>query len=248
MALPTGFLMTKFGDYAYWLLGYSLLSLTTLNDITFLYESSYYLQLICMLSVLHIRQIDMNINLCAAVNVLLLFSHPVMYNSLQPLGLQHTSPPCPSPSPSLPKFMFIASVIPSSHLILWCPLLLLPSIFPRIRDFSNESSVCIRWPKYWSFSFSISPSSENSGLISLKIDWFDVLAFQGTLRCSAFFMVQVSQLYVMTGKTITLTLCTFVSRVMPLLFSILSMFVFTFLPRSKCFLISRLQSLSAVIT
>ena len=119
-------------------------------------------------------------------------------------------------SQSLLKFMFIALVKPSSHLILWHPFLLLPSIFPSVRDFSNESIVCIRWPKYWSFSFSISPSSEYSGLISLKIDWFDVLAVQGTFRSlfqhhslkasilqpSAFFVVQLSQLYMTTGKTI----------------------------------------------
>ena len=130
---------------------------------------------------------------------------------------------------SLPKFMFIVSVIPSSHLILWCPLFPLPSIFPSIRDFSNESSFRIRWPKYWSFS--ISPSTEYSGLISLKIDWFDPLAVQGTFRSllqhhslkasilwhSAFFMVQLSQLYVTTEKTTQ----TFVGRVMSLLFNTL---------------------------
>ena len=117
---------------------------------------------------------------------------------------------------SLPKFMSIASVMPSSHLILWCPLLLLPSVFPKIRDFFSELSVSIRWPKYWSSSFSISPSSEYSGLISLKIDWFDFLTVQGTFRSllyhhslkasilwsSAFLTVQLSQLYVTTGKTI----------------------------------------------
>ena len=127
---------------------------------------------------------------------------------------------------SLPKFMFIASVMPSSHLILWHPLLLLPSIFSSIRDFSNESAVLIRWPKYWSFNFSISPSSKYSGLISLKIDWFDFLAVQGTLRSllqhhslnalilrhSTFFMVQLSQLYMTTGKTIALTMWTFVGE------------------------------------
>ena len=116
---------------------------------------------------------------------------------------------------SLPKFMSIALVMPPSHLILWCPLLLLPSVFPSIRDFSNESAVRIRWPKYWSFSINISPSNKYSGLISLRIDWFDHLAVQGTLMsllqhhnskasilwCSAFFMVQVSQQYVTTGKT-----------------------------------------------
>ena len=128
---------------------------------------------------------------------------------------------------SLPKFMFIASVILSSHLIPWCLLLLLPSIVPSTRDVSNELSVHIRWPKYWSFSFSSSPSNEHSGLISFKIDWFDSLAIQGTFRsflqhhsskasilwCSAFFMVQLSLPYVTTGKTIVLTIQTFVGRV-----------------------------------
>ena len=136
-------------------------------------------------------------------------------------------------SRSLPKFLSIALVIPSSHLILWCPLFLLPSIFPSIRDFSNELAVCIKWPKYWSFSFSISPSNEYSGLISLKIDWFDLLAVQGIFRSllqhhsskasilwlSAFLTVQPSQLYMTTGKTIALTIQTFVGRVMSLLLS-----------------------------
>ena len=131
-------------------------------------------------------------------------------------------------SQSLPKFMSITSMIPSSHLILWHPLLLLPSIFSIIRDFSNELAVRIRWPKYWSFSFSISHSSEYSGLISLKIDWFDLLAVQGNLKSplqhhsskvsiilhSAFFAVQLSQLYVTTRKTIALIIQTFFSRVM----------------------------------
>ena len=159
-------------------------------------------------------------------------------------------------SQSLPKFMSIASVMQSSHLILWCPLLLLPSIFPSIRDFSNEPSVHIRWPKYWSFSFSVSPSSEYSRLISLKIDWFDLLALQGTFRsllqhhsskasilwCSAFFTVQLAQPYVTTGKTTALTIRTFVSRVTSLLFNTLSRFVMAFLPRSNHLLISWLQS------
>ena len=161
---------------------------------------------------------------------------------------------------SLLKFTFIAMVMPSSYLILWCPLLLLPSIFPSIRDFSSESSIHTRWPKYWSFSFSISPSSEYSGLISLKIDWFDLLTVQrtfGSLRhhnleasilwYSAFFLVQLSQLYVTTGKTIALTIQTFVGRVMSLLFNTLSRFVITFLPRSNLFLISWLQSLFSAI-
>ena len=153
---------------------------------------------------------------------------------------------------SLPKFMFIASVMPSSHPVLWSPLLLLPSIFPSISYFSNESSIHIRWPKSWSFSFSINPSSEYSRLISLRIDWFDLLAVQGTFRsllqhhnlkasvlwCSAFFMVQFSQSYVTTGKTIALTVQTFVSRVMSLLFNTLSRFFIAFLPRSNPLLIS----------
>ena len=123
-------------------------------------------------------------------------------------------------SQNLPKFMSIASVIPSRHLILWCPLLLLPSIFPSIRDFSNELAVYIRWPKYWSFSFSISACGEYSGLISLKIDWSDLLAVQGSLRSllqhhnlkasilqhSSLFIVQLSQLYMTTGKNIALTI------------------------------------------
>ena len=159
------------------------------------------------------------------------------------------------------KLMSIQSVIPSSHLILCCPLLLLPSIFPSIRVFSNESVLRIRWPKYWSFSFSISPSNEHSGLISFRIDWFDLLAVQGTLKSllrhhsskasifhhSAFFMVQLSHPYMTTGIIIALTVWTFVGKVMSLLFKTLVKFVIAFLPRSKCFLISWLQSPSAVI-
>ena len=157
--------------------------------------------------------------------------------------------------------MSIASVMPSSHLILWLPLLLLPSIFPSIRDSSNESAVCIRWPKYWSFCFSISHSNEYSGLTSLKIDWFDLLSVQGTLRShlqhhsskasilwhSVFFMVQFSQPYMTTGKTIALTIWKPVGRVMCLLFNTLARFVIAFQPRSSYFLISWLQSPSAVI-
>ena len=157
--------------------------------------------------------------------------------------------------------MSVASMMPSSHLILWFPFLLLSSVFPSIRDFSNESAVHIRWPKYWSISFSISSSSEYSGLISLKIDWFDLLAVQCTLRHllqhysvkasiiwhSAFLMVQLSQSYMTTGKTIALTIQTFVSRVMSLLFNTLSRFVMAFLPRSNHLLISWLQSPFTVI-
>ena len=157
--------------------------------------------------------------------------------------------------------MFFASVMPSSHLILWCPLFLLPSIFPSIRDFSNEMSVHIRWPKYWSFSFSISPSSDYSGLISLKIDWFDLLAVQGAfwsllqhhslkpliLRHSAFVTVQLSQPYGITGKMTALTIQTSVDRVMSLIFNTLSIFAIAFLPRSNRLLISWLQSPFPVI-
>ena len=149
--------------------------------------------------------------------------------------------------------MSIESVMPSNYLILCRSLLLLPSIFPSIGVFSNESALRIRWPKYWSFS--ISPSNEYSGLIFFRIDWFDVLAVQGTLKSllqhhsskasihwhSAFFMVQLSHPYVTTGKTIALTVCTFVVKVMSLLFNTLSMFVIAFLPRSKRLLISWLQ-------
>ena len=151
--------------------------------------------------------------------------------------------------------------MPSSHLILCHPLLLLPSIFHSIGVFSNESVLRIRWPKYWSFSFSISPSNEYSGLISFRMDWFDILAVQGTLksllqhhssqasilRCSAFFIVQLSHPYMTTGKTIASTRWTFVGKVMFLLFIMLSRLAIAFLPRSKCLLISWLQSPSAVI-
>ena len=159
------------------------------------------------------------------------------------------------------KLMSIESVMLSNHLILCHPLLLLPSIFPSIRVFSNESVLRIRWPEYWSFSFSISPSNESSGLISFRMDWLDLLAVQGTLKsllqhhsskasilwCSAFFIVQLSNPYMTTGKTTALTRRTFVGQVMSLLFNKLSRLVITFLPRSKCLLISWLQSPSAVI-
>ena len=162
---------------------------------------------------------------------------------------------------SLLKLMSIESVMPSNHLILCCPLLLLPSIFLSIRVFSNESLLHIRWPKYWSFSFTISPSNEYSGLISFRTDWFHLLAVQGTLksllqhhsskasilRRSAFFIVQLSHPHMTTGNTIALTRLTFVGKVMSLLFNRLSRLVITFLPRSKCLLISWMQSPSAVI-
>ena len=161
-------------------------------------------------------------------------------------------------SQSLLKLMSIESVMPSNHLILCCALLL-PSILPSIRVFSKESVLCLRWPKYWSFSFTISPSNEYPGLISFRMDWLDLLAVQGTLKsvlqhhsskasilwCSAFFIVQVSHPYMTTGKTIALTRQAFPS--LSLLFNMLSRLVITFLPRSKCLLISWLQSPSAVI-
>ena len=151
--------------------------------------------------------------------------------------------------------------MPSNHLILCCPLLLLPSIFPSSRVFSNDSALHIRWPKYWNFSFSICPSNEQPGLIFFWMDWLDFLAVQGTLksllqhhsskasilRCSAFFMVQLSHPYMSTGKTIALTRRTLVGKVISLLFNMLSRLVIAFLPRSKCLLISWLQSPSAVL-
>src|SRR5574339_254712 len=151
--------------------------------------------------------------------------------------------------------------MPSNHLILCRPLLLLLSIFPSIRVSSNESALRIRWPKYWSFSFSISRSSEYSGLISFRMGWLDLLAVQGTLKsllqhhsskasilqCSAFFIAQQSHPYLTTGKTIALTRWTSVGKVMSLLFNMLSRLIIPFLPRSKCLLISCLQSQSEVI-
>ena len=164
-------------------------------------------------------------------------------------------------SRSLLKLMSVESVMPSNHLILCRPLLLLPSIFLSIRVFSSESVLHIRWPKYWSFSFSISPSNNYSGLISFRTDWFELLAVQGTLksllqhhsskvsilRRSASFIVQLSHPFMTTGKTIALTRQTFVGKVMSLLLNMLSRLVITFLPRSKHLLISWLQSPSAVI-
>ena len=164
----------------------------------------------------------------------------------------------------LPEFtqtQVIELVMPSNHIILCHLLLLPPSIFPSIRVFSNESALRIRWPKYWSFSFSIIPSKEIPGLISFRMDWLDLLAVQGTLKsllqhhsskasifqCSAFFTVQLSHPYMTTGKTIALTRRTFVSKVMSLLFNMISRLVITFLSRSKRLLISWLQSPSAVI-
>ena len=156
--------------------------------------------------------------------------------------------------------MSIETVMPSNHLILCCPLLLLPSIFCNIRVFFNELALPIRWLNYWSFSFSISPSNEHPGLIS-RMDWLDLLAVQGTLKsllqhhsskasilwCSAFFMAQISHPYMITGKTIALTIWIFVGKVLSVLFNMLSRLVIAFLPRSRLLLISWLQSPSAVI-
>ena len=164
-------------------------------------------------------------------------------------------------SQSLLKLMSIESVMPSNHLILCHPLILLPSIFPSIRVFSNESALCIRWPKDWSLRFNISPSSEHPGLNSFRMDWLDLLAVQGIPKSllqhwsskasilwhSAFFTVQLSHPYMTTGKTIALTRRTFVGKVMSLLFNMLPGLVITFLPRNKCLLISWLQSPSVVI-
>ena len=164
-------------------------------------------------------------------------------------------------SQSLLKLMSISSLIPCNHLILCRPLLFPPSIFPSIRFFFNETALRIRWPKYWSFSFSISASDEYSGLISFRIDWLDILSVQRTLKSllqhhssrvtvlwhSTFFIVQLSHPYMTTGKTIAVTRWTFVGKVMSQLFNMLSRLVITFLPRIKCLLISWLQSPSAVI-
>ena len=188
------------------------------------------------------------------------FSGSVMPDSPTPWTAAHQASLSITNSQSLLKLMSIESVLPPNHLILCRPLLLPPSIFPSIRVFSHESVLCIRWPKYWSFSFNISLSNEYSGLISFRMDWFDLLAVQETLKSllqhhsskpsilpnSAFFIVQLSHPYMTTGKTRALTRRTFVGKVMSLLFSMLSRLVIAFLPRSKCLLISWLQSPSAV--
>jgi len=169
-----------------------------------------------------------------------------MSDSLQPHGPQHASLSITN-SQSLTKLMSIESVMPSNHLILCLPLLLLPLIFPSIRVFSNESVLCIRWPNYWSFSFNISPSNEHSGLISFRTDLLDLLAVQGTLKSLlqhhsskasilwhlAFFIVQLSHPYMTTGKTIALTRWNFVGKVMSLLLNVLPRLVITFLPKNK---------------
>ena len=185
--------------------------------------------------------------------LLLLFSHSVMSDSLQTTwATAHQASLSITSSCSLPKVISIESVMPSNHLSLCHPLLLLLSIFPSIRVFSNESALCIRWSKYWSFSFSISHSNEYSGLISFRMDWLDLLAVQGTLKSllqhhrskasilqhSAFFIVLLSHPYMTIGKTIALTSWTFVGKVMFLVFNMLSRLVIAFLPRSKHLLIT----------
>ena len=189
----------------------------------------------------------------------MLFSCSVMFNSLWPHGLQPARLPCPSPSPRACSDSCLLSRW--CHAILTCPLFLLPSIFPSIRVFSKESFLHISQPNYRSFSFSISPPNEYSGLISFRTDWFYLLAIQGTLKsllqhhssrtiilwCSAFFRVQLSHLCMTIGKTIALTRWTLVGKVMSLLFNMLSRLVIAFLPRSERLLISWLQSPSAVI-
>ena len=183
-----------------------------------------------------------------------------MSDSLQPHEPQHARPPVHHQLPEPPKPMSM-SMMPSNHLILCRPLLLLPSIFPSIRVFSNESALPIRWPNYWSFNYNISPFNGYLGLISLRMDWLDLLAVHGTLKSllqhhiskasilqrSAFFTVQLSHPYMTTRKTIALTRWTFVGKVMSLLFNMLSRLVITFPPRSKHLLISWLESPSAVI-
>ena len=170
-----------------------------------------------------------------------------MSDSLWPHGLQHARPPCPSSAPGVyPKLMSTESVMPSNHLILCCPLLLLPSIFPSIRVFANESALCIRWPKYWSFSFNISPSNEHPGLMSFRKGWLDLLAVQRTLKsllqhhsskvsilqCSAFFIVQLWHPFMTTGKTIALTRPTFVGS-----------YIITYLIFLICFLAHKVQTI-----
>ena len=180
------------------------------------------------------------------------FSPSVMSDSVTPWIAAGQTSLSITNSQSLLKLMSIELAMPSSHLIFYCPLLLLPPIPSSIRVFSNESTLHIRWPKYWSFSFSISPSNEHPGLISSRMGWLDLLVVQGTLKSllqhhnskasilqlSAFFTVQISHLYLTAGQTIALTRQNFVGKVMSLLFNMLSMLVITFLPRSKCLLIS----------
>ena len=178
-----------------------------------------------------------------------------MSNSLRPDGLQHARPLCPSPIPGACSNLSIASVMPSSHLILCHPVLLPPSVFVSIKVFSSQLILRIGWPDYWSFSFSISPSNQYSVLISFRLNWLDLHEVQGILKsllqqhsskasilwCSAFFIVQLSHPYMTIGKTIALTRWTFVGKVMSLLFNMLSRLFIAFLPRSMCLLILWLQ-------
>ena len=190
------------------------------------------------------------------------FSCSVVSDSLRCHESQHARPPCPSPTPGVYSNSCLSSQWCHPVILILChPVFLLPPIPPSIRVFSNEWTLHMRWPKYWSFSFNISPSNEHPGLISFRMDQLDLLAVQGTLksllqhhnskasilRCSAFFTVQLSHPYMTTGKTIALTRWTFVGKVMSLLFNMLSRLVITFLPRNKHLLISWLQSPSAVI-
>ena len=211
-----------------------------------------------------IMETDMTWNLYVISYILFIsvqFSRSVVSDSATPWIVARQASLSITNSQSLLKLTSIESVMPSSHLILCHPLLLLPPIPHSIRVFSNESTLHMRRPKYWSFSFSISPSNEHPGLISFRMDWLALLAVQGTLKsllqhhsskasilwCSALFTVQLSHPYMTTGKTIALTRWTFVGKVMSLLFNMLSRLVITFLPRSKRLLISWLQSPSAVI-
>ena len=216
-------------------------------------ENRYSVDSSTSLSHLHVKiSYILYTNMCSVQ-----FSCSVMSNSLQPHEPQHARPPCPSPTPGVhsdwrPLSQWCHSTI-SSSVVLFSSCL---QSFPT----SNEKTLCIRWPKYWSFSFNISPTNEHPGLISFRMDWLDLLAVQGTLKsllqhhtskasilqCSAFFIVQLSHPYLTTGKTIALTRWTFVDKVMSPLFHMLSRLVITFLPRSKHLFISWLQSLSAV--
>ena len=209
--------------------------------------------------------INFNFLLCAfplsQILCLVQFSRSVMSDSVIPLIAARQASMSITNSRSSLKLTSCESVMPSSHLILYRPLFLLSPIPPSIRVFSNESALHMRWPKYWSFSFSIIPSKEHPGVISFRMDWLDLLAVQGTLKNllqhhrskasilwhSALFIVQLSYPYMTTGKTITLTRWTYVCKVMSLLLNMVSRLVITFLPRSKYLLISWLQSPSAVI-
>ena len=209
-------------------------------------------------SCLHRNQIQQNWTVSQYIrHSLLLLSLSDTSDSVQPCELQHATLPRPSLSPEFPQTQVHRVGDAIQHLILCHPILLLPSIFPSIRVFSNESVLHIRWPKYWSFSFSIRPANKYSGLISFRMDWLDLLAVQGALksllyhhsskasilRHSAFFIVQLSNPYMTTGKSLVLTRQTFVSKIMSLLFNMLSRLVITLLPRSNHLLISWLQIL-----